>query len=153
MPALAPSLGMLEARDRYLGENGLSVEGYTAPTFTLRFLGIPVTFPSTANRKRALPLHDMHHILTGYGTDWAGEAQIGAWELRAGCNSLVLYWLNGWGVVFGLFLAPVRTWRAFRSARGQLSLYRDPTPYASLLQMSVGELRARLKIPPHGLAR
>src|SRR5262245_59588115 len=118
------SMSMREARDLFLHRNGLSLAGYTAPTFTVKLLGIPLTFPSTANRKRALPLHDFHHILTGYGTNWIGEAEIGAWELRAGCNSLVPYWLNGSGAIIGLFISPRRVWRAIRAARGQRTLYR-----------------------------
>ena len=97
-------------------------------------------------------MHDFHHILTGYGTNWIGEAEIGAWELRAGCNSLVTYWLNGSGVVLGLFISPRRVWRAFRAARGQHTLYREAEQYAALLEMSVDALRRRLGIPPEGLA-
>ena len=143
---------MREARDLYFERNGFSMAAYADPTFTIRLLGIPFTFPSTANRKRVLPLHDFHHILTGYGTNWIGEAEIGAWELRAGCNTLVAYWLNGSGVVLGLFLAPRRVWRAFRTARGQRTLYREQEPYNALLEMSVGALRRRLGIPNQGLA-
>jgi hypothetical protein len=145
------SMSMREARDSYFERNGFTADAYSAPTFTIKLLGIPFTFPSTANRKRALPLHDFHHILTGYGTSFIGEAEIGAWELRAGCNSLVTYWLNGSGAILGLFISPRRVCRAFLAARGQRSLYRDSTPYASLLQMSVGELREKIGIPLQGL--
>src|SRR5262245_59794893 len=108
-------LSMREALDLYFKRNGLSTEGYTAPTFTLKLLGIPFTFPSTTNRKRALPLHDLHHILTGYGTNWIGEAEISAWELCAGGLSLarfgmVVYWLDGSGVIIGLLMSPHRIW-------------------------------------------
>jgi hypothetical protein len=85
-------------------------------------------------------------VLTGFGTDWIGEAEIGAWELRAGCNSFITYFLNGPGVIIGLFISPGRVWRALRAARGQRTLYRDPTPYERLLRMTVGELRARIAI-------
>jgi hypothetical protein len=148
-----PSISMREARDGYFKRNGFNADAYSAPTFTIKLLGIPFTFPSTANRKRALPLHDFHHILTGYGTDWIGEAEIGAWELRAGCNSLVTYWLNGSGVALGLFISPRRVWRAFVSAQGQRTLYRDPEPYAALLEMSVDDLRRKLGIPTEGLTQ
>jgi len=104
-PPAVSLMSMREARDLYFKANGFSVEGYSASTFTLKLLGIPFTFPSTANRKKALPLHDFHHILTGYGTNWIGEAEIGAWELRAGCNSLVAYSLNGSAAVLGLFIS------------------------------------------------
>ena len=146
------SLSMREARDLYFKQNGFNLDHYSASTFTIKLAGIPFTFPSTAARKRALPLHDFHHILTGYGTNWVGEAEIGAWELRAGCNSFITYWLNGWGVVIGMFMSPRRVWRAFRSARGQHTLYRESEPYAALLESTVGALRRKLGIPPAGLA-
>lgn len=143
---------MREALDQYFRRSGFSADSYTDPTFTLKLLGIPFTFPSTAGRKRALPLHDFHHILTGYGTDWVGEAEIGAWELRAGCKDLAAYVLNGGGVIIGLLLSPLRVWRAFRAARGQHTLYREPEPYEQLLALSVYTLRHRLGIPAEGLA-
>lgn len=147
----AASLTMREALDLYFQRSGFDAASYTAPTFTLKFLGIPLTFPSTAGRKRALPLHDFHHILTGYGTDWIGEAEIGAWELRAGCKDLAAYVLNGGGVLIGLLLSPLRVWRAFRAARGQRTLYREPESYNRLLELTVGALREKLGIPRRGL--
>jgi hypothetical protein len=150
-PAIS-SISMREARDLYFKRNGFSLAGYSAPTFNLKFLGIPVTFPSTANRKRALPLHDLHHILTGYRTDWIGEAEISAWELRAGGRSLarfgmVVYWLDVSGAALGMLISPRRVWRAFRAARGQRTLFDETEPYETLLEMSVDALRRRLGIP------
>jgi hypothetical protein len=141
-----------EARDLFLAANHLSIEEYAAPTFALGIFGWQLKFLNTKARKRAVPLHDLHHVLTGYGTTWIGEAEIGAWELRAGCNSFITYFLNGGGVVIGLFLSPRRVWRAFRAANGQHTLYLDSFPYERLLQMTVGEVRQRLGIPPQGLA-
>lgn len=146
------SMLLEEARNIFLAANQLSVQEYAAPTFTLRIFGLALKFPNTAARKRAVPLHDLHHVLTGYGTSWIGEAEIGAWELRAGCNSFITYFLNGGGVVIGLFLSPRSVWRAFRAAKGQHTLYREPVPYERLLRMSVGEVRRRLGIPTQGLA-
>ena len=137
-----------EARDLHFAANGFSIRNYEEPTFTIGIFGFSLKFPNTESRKRAVPLHDLHHVLTGYGTDWIGEAEIGAWELRGGCNSFITYFLNGSGVIIGLFLAPSRVWRAFRGARGQRTLYNDPVPYDQLLQMTVGELRNRVGIPP-----
>ena len=141
-----------EARDRFLAANGLSVREYTAPIFTLGIFGLPLKFPNPKSRQRVVPLHDLHHVLTGFGTSWMGEAEIGAWELRAGCNTFVAYFLNGGGVIIGLFLSPRRVWRAFRAAKGQRTLYYESIPYERLLQMTVGEVRQRLGIPPQGLA-
>ena len=146
-PMYSDDLLMQEARDLHLAANGFSIGDYEAKTFTIGIFGLALKFPNTEARKRAVPLHDLHHVLTGYGTNWIGEAEIGAWELRAGCNSFVTYFLNGSGAVIGLFLAPRRLWRAFQAAKGQRTLYSDPTPYERLLHMTVGELRMRLGIP------
>lgn len=145
-------LVMQEARDHFLRVNGFQTEDYSAAMFTVRFCGLPLKLPNTEARKRAVPLHDLHHILTGYETSWIGEAEIGAWEIRAGCNSLTVYGLNGSAVVLGLFLSPRRVWRAFLAAKGQRTLYRDPVPYDLLLEITAGELRKRLGIPAQGLA-
>ena len=135
-----------EARDLYLAENSFSICDYDAPTFTIGIFGLALKFPNTEAHKRAVPLHDLHHVLTGYGTNWIGEAEIGAWELRAGCKSFIVYFLNGSGVIIGLFISPLRVWRAFQAARGQRTLYNDPISYDRLLQMTVGELRKKLGI-------
>jgi hypothetical protein len=140
------------ARDLYLAANGSRIRDYAASTFTIRFWGISVKFPDTANRKRVIPLHDLRHVLTGYETTWIGEAEIGAWELRAGCTTLIAYFPNRSGVIIGLCISPAGVWRAFVAAKGQHTLYRDSMRYDSLLQMIVGEVRKRLGIPPQGLA-
>jgi hypothetical protein len=147
---------MREARDLYFERNGFSIAAYSSPTFTIKLLGIPFTFPSTANRKRALPWHDFHHILTGYETNFIGEAEISAWELRAGGTSLgrfglVVYWLDGSGVILGLLMSPRRIWRAFRAARGQRTLFPETEPYEALLETTVENLRRKLGIPQGGL--
>jgi hypothetical protein len=144
------ALMLREARNLFLAANGFKIADYAASTFTIGFCGLPLKFPNTEGRKRVVPLHDLHHVLTGYGTDWVGEAEIGAWELRAGCDSFVAYLLNGSAVIIGLFLSPVSVWRAFLAARGQHTLYRDSVDHDSILQMTVGEIRNKLGIPPLG---
>jgi hypothetical protein len=149
--AYSEALLLEQARDLFFAANGFSVADYSAATFTLGAWGWSLRFPNTEKRKRVVPFHDLHHVLTGYGTDWIGEAEIGAWELRAGCNSWIAYFLNASGVMIGLCRSPARVWRAFLAAKGQRTLYRDPLPYQSLLQMRVAQVRRRLGIPAHGL--
>ena len=151
------SLTMREARELYFQKNGFSLEGYSASTFRLKLLGIPYKLPSTRNRRSALPLHDFHHILTGYGTTWVGESEISAWELRAGFRAmakfgLVVYYFDISGAILGLFLSPRRVWRAFREARGQRTLFGEAKSYATFLEMTVEGLRRRQGIPPEGSA-
>src|SRR5437016_5335847 len=83
-----------EARDRYLADNGFDTAGYTADHFEVEVAGRMLRLRNGKTRQRVIPLHDLHHALTGYGTDLAGEAEIGAWELVGGCNSLFLVSIN-----------------------------------------------------------
>lgn len=152
---LAASLSVLAARDAYLVENGFSAAAYDAPWADLVLLGLRLRVPNTPRHRRALMLHDLHHVATGYGTDLAGEGEITAWELgRGGLFAFGLYvalvWLSG--VLVGLVVAPRRTLRAWRRAGRASSLYQSPRGYDELLAMSVGELRRELALPAAGLA-
>jgi ubiquinone biosynthesis protein Coq4 len=37
-------------------------------------------------------LHDLHHLVTGYPTDWKGELEISAWEIAGSCRGYVAAW-------------------------------------------------------------
>ena len=97
---------------------------------------------------------ETHHVATGYGTDFVGEAEVSAWECRAGLRNLGPY--TG-AIVLGLALAglavaPVRTLRAFRASRGS-SLFQDrERAYGDLLALRLAELRRQLGLPETGLA-
>lgn len=143
---------VLDARADYLDENGFRVAEYTMPTVRLKLLGRYFDFPNTRARQWAIPRHDLHHLATGYGTDFIGEAEIGAWELRAGCETFIVYYLNAVAVFLGIFLSPRRVLAAFRAAKGARSLYRAPLPMDDALAMRLGDLRAHLGVPTSGLA-
>ena len=145
-------LTIREARDRFLAHNGFRLDDYMGPTYTIKFWQLPVKFPNTRAHQWATPLHDLHHVLTGFQTDWIGEAEVAVWELRGGCKTLIVYWLDLWGALIGLFISPSRVLRAYRAAKGQRTLYRDPALSKSVLEMTVGETRARLGIPPGGIS-
>lgn len=140
-----------EGRDEYLAQNGFSMDAYTKPTFTLPFLGREWTLPNPPARQRAISRHDLHHALTGYGTDYAGEAEIGIWELRAGCNTAFLWFINGLAVALGVFVAPRRIVRAWREAEGARSLYVDGRAYDALLDLDLVELRKACGVPEDGI--
>ena len=134
-------------RDRYLAENGLQLASYTARKFPVYFFKWPVWLPNPG----FLPWHDLHHVVTGYGTGLVGEAEISAYELRGGCGSVMIFILCIGAIVFGMFVAPRRIWRAWRESRGARNLYYTSTPYETLLEMSVGDLRQQLGLPRAGL--
>lgn len=145
-----PDWTLRKGRDRYLEDNGFSMSEYSSPTFVFYLFGRKLTLPNPPSRRRAVALHDLHHLLTGYGTDLAGEAEVGAWELRTGCNTPFLWMINLTAVVGGVFVAPLRTWRAFRTAAGQRSLYVDGRAAEAVLNLTIAELRAQLGVPARG---
>ena len=75
-----------DARARYFAANGFSEAAYVDAWVRFKVGPLPVVFPNTRSRKRAVPMHDLHHVATGYGTSLVGEAEIGAWEIAGGCG-------------------------------------------------------------------
>jgi hypothetical protein len=133
------------ARDEYFQRAGLSEAGYGARWVVLKVGPVPLAFPNTAARRRAVVLHDLHHVATGYPTSWTGEAEIAAWELAAGCGTYWAAWgLNLGAAAVGLFIAPRRMWRAFRRGRRCRTLYRTGGFSDQLLERPIAELYRQL---------
>jgi hypothetical protein len=116
---------MREARAQYFVDNAFGDDGgYDSPWVHFKFFGLPLSFPNTGSRVRAVRYHDLHHILTGYRTDTMGEFEISAWELGAGCKNFYAAWvLNLSGAATGTLLSPRRIFRAFLRGRRSRSLY------------------------------
>lgn len=153
-PAFAPSprLRVEQGLDAYLRANGFTTAGYAEPSVELSAGPFTFRVPNPPARQRAIAQHDVHHVLTGYGTDLVGEAEVGAWELRAGCTTPFLYFINLTAALMGLLLAPRRVARAWWRGRGQSTLYRAGLGAGEVAGLSIGALRSRLGIPPGGVA-
>lgn len=146
---------MRNALDAYLAENGFTTEEYEARTVSPTFWGVTFTIPNLPSRRLAIRFHDLHHVMTGYGTDPAGEFEISAWEIRRGIGVFGMYVrliITG-GALGGFLIYPRRAWRAWKLASRGPKLP-EPTLalYDSFLDLSVGELRARYGVPPGGIA-
>jgi len=138
-----PDMPLREALQRYFEVNRFGVNGgYDDAWVDFKLGPIPLPFPNTSARLKAVRFHDLHHILTGYDTDARGEFEISAWEIAAGCRSFVAAWqLNLAGIAGGLFGAPARTFRAFMRGRNTDTFY--GLNYEELLGLTVAEARAR----------
>ena len=147
-----PTLRVREARAIYFEENGFDTSAYTEPTVPLRLFGIDAVLPNLASRKWAVPMHDLHHVATGFGSDVYGEAEVSAFELGGGCRFVYVHLLNATVMLLGLVLAPRRTLRAFALGRRARTLYRLDVSLDTLLDETVGALRARLGLPLEGIA-
>ena len=133
-------------RDRYLAANSLTLDGYTGRGFPIYVWKWAVRLPNPG----LLHLHDLHHVATGYGTGLIGEAEISAYELRAGCRSFMVHLLCVGAILGAMLVAPRRVVRAWRRARGARTLYRTPIPYETLLDMRLTELRRLLNVEAAG---
>lgn len=134
------------ARDRYFLENDMPPDGgYGRPWIDLHLGPWLVTLPTLADPGLLVRYHDLHHVLTGYPTDLAGEAEVAAWLLAQGCPTLGSWGINLLAFSYGLVMHPRRTRAAFR--RGRLSENLFGQPYEALLERRVEEARAACRIP------
>ena len=141
---------VLRARARFFHDAGFAADGgYDDPWAEADFGLLRYRVPNGPRRAAALRLHDLHHVATGYATDWRGESEISAWELASGGAKTTVYaWLIAlWGIFVGLVLHPGPTLRAFARGRGSRNLYGlrfDPR----WLSLSVEQLQAELRVQP-----
>ena len=121
-----PGLSLREARTRYFIDNAFGgPEGNYHERWVKVYLGpVPVVFPNSAARVRAVRYHDLHHVLTGYATTMKGETEISAWELASGCRAMAAAWvLNLLGMAVGLWIDRKALFAAFVRGRYSGNLY------------------------------
>ncbi|WPB77981.1 hypothetical protein KYC5002_02290 [Archangium violaceum] len=143
--SIEATLTLRQARERYFEENGFGQGGNYDERWVRVDVGpVPFWFPNSAERVRALRFHDLHHVLTGYRTDFPGECEISAWEVASGCTDHWVAWLlNLSGMGAGLFYMPRRIARAFQRGLHTRNLYRSE--YGdTLLGRTVEEMRSAL---------
>ena len=135
-----------DARLKYFKQNGFAQDGgYSDKWVKLKIGPAAVPFPNPPARQRAVWLHDLHHIATGYETSWTGEAEMAAWELGSGCGNYYAAWvLDSMTLGVGLFVAPRRVWNAFQKGRQSTSLYCSNVD-ERIFNETVGQLRQRLQ--------
>jgi hypothetical protein len=137
-----PDWTLRRARDRYFRANGFAPDGGYSDKWVRVQLGpLPLVFPNPPSRVRAVRIHDLHHIATGYRTDNVGEFEISAWEVASGCRDYWAAWfLNLSGMGAGLYRCPRRCFAAFVRGRHTRNLYGRYDE--ALLERTVAELRA-----------
>ncbi|MCE2392721.1 MAG: hypothetical protein J4G09_14785 [Proteobacteria bacterium] len=147
--AYDPDLTLREARSIYFAANDFGSDGGYAKRWVRLQIGlVPVFFPNLPSRLRAVRFHDLHHVLTGYATDWRGEGEIGAWEIGAGCGRESFAWFADLlSLVPGLLVAPRATFRAYVRGRRSRNLYGRRFDDA-LLARRVGEVRREIGLDP-----
>ncbi|HEY1652426.1 MAG TPA: hypothetical protein VGG09_11145 [Acidimicrobiales bacterium] len=152
MTAAGSTPTMATVLQEHLRASGLPADAGDSELFAVVKVGpMPYPIPNTRSRKRAVRIHDLNHLVSGYRTDREGELEISAWELASGgCGRYGAAWvLDFAGLLGGFFVCPGRTVRAFRRGRHQQNLY----PYApdELLAMDVDRARSLTEAAPAGV--
>lgn len=142
---------LLDARTALFARTGIAPDGGYAERWVHLKLGpIPLAIPNTKSRKDAVRFHDLHHALTGYDTDWAGEFEISAWEIATGCADKSFAWIiNLQGLAGGTVSWPRRTFRAFIRGLRSRNLYEERFDEA-LLSAPLDATRERLDLHRDG---
>lgn len=144
------SMTLREARAVFYRREGFSSDGGASghrwSPFACRDL--KVYLPNFQWRRRALPVHDLHHVITGYRFSPCGEFEMAAWEFAAGRYPNVLSTLFCLPLVsMGAAVIPKRTFAAFVRGRRSKTLY-DERNLDTLLDKAVRD--AQRKCLPAG---
>ena len=145
MTTYEDELSMADARQRYFTSNGFD-GSYSERWVKLKAGPFAFYLPNAPGRVRAVKVHDLHHVATGFQTTWTGEAEIAAWEIASGCGRFFWAWvLNLSALAIGVAIAPHAVFRAFVRGRHTRNLYRaTDAARDTILQRSVGDTRREL---------
>jgi hypothetical protein len=140
------SLTLREARQEYFARSGFDEQTYTSKWARFQIGPIPLLIPNFAARRRAVRLHDLHHVLTGYETTWLGEAEVSAWEAGSGGAPYLTVWmLMTFAMMIGVFIDRGAVCRAYRRGRGSHNLFFTDFD-DRMLDTTLGEMRRALNI-------
>jgi hypothetical protein len=134
-------LRVREALTRQYRETGLAEDGGHGARHWAPLRRLKLQLPNFAWRRRALPIHDVHHLLLGYPCTPTGEFQMAAWEFAAGRfphAAATAFCLPLIGL--GAIAAPRQTFNAFVCGRSSQTLYAQGLSSA-LLDAPVDALR------------
>lgn len=142
---MTPSdITLREALRRHLAENGFPPDGGLSEKWGVVRVGpVPLCIPNTKARRRATPIHDLNHVVSGCGHDAIGESEIGAFELGGGCKTYSAAWIFNFAALgIGIWISPRRVFAAFVRGRRTGNLY--GTDVAALLDQPLDRVRTTL---------
>lgn len=119
-------LTLREARDVFYRGNNFALDGgvHDRHWSPLACRDLKVHLPNFQWRRRALPLHDLHHVITNYEFSPHGEFQMAAWEFAAGRYPSALSTVFCLPLVsLGAAVIPRKTFVAFVRGRHSKTLY------------------------------
>ena len=134
--------------DHYV-KHGLPLDGGASnPWFNVHIGPLVLRLPNPPARRRAVVMHDINHIVTGYNTTFSeGEMAIAAFEVGAGCGRLAIVWfINLSMMALALVVHPRVAFAAFVRGRRSATIYASDRDATALTSMSVEHVRALLRV-------
>jgi hypothetical protein len=138
-----------DALTQHYVAHGLPLDGGASnPWFNVRIGPMTIPLPNPPARRRAVVMHDINHIVTGYNTTFSeGEMSIAAFEVGAGCGRLAIVWfINLSLLALALVVHPRIAFAGFVRGRRSASIYANIEDATTLNEMSVERVRSILRI-------
>ncbi len=141
---MTAAVTLRKALQDFYTENGFASDGGVSSS-TWSLFGcrdLKVYLPNFEWRRKAIPFHDLHHVITGYEFSPTGEFQMAAWEFAAGRYPNVNTTLFCLPLIsMGAVVIPRKTLAAFIRGRRSRTLYRMKN-IDRLLDFTVEEMQA-----------
>ena len=138
-----------EILEKFYADNHLDLDGGQSKSY-VRIDIMPsfhMYIPNFDARRKAVIKHDIHHLITGYETNMAGETEISMWEVASGCKK---YWaafvIDTLGAMMGFWFNLPKLLKSFARGRRTGNLYHGKYTVEQALDMRVGELRKEFKL-------
>lgn len=139
-----------ELLHQFYVENNLPLDGgqgdsYVKIEITKKF---SFYFPNFEARRKAVIIHDIHHLVTGYSAgSLAGESEISAWEIASGCKSHpAAFFINTSGVMLGINFNLIKVIKAFARGRRTKNFYNSNFDPEFIMGTNIAELKKRLEL-------
>ena len=149
------SMNIGEALTQLYKDHDLPLDGGEHESvFHVKIGPVSIPLPNPPARQRAVFIHDVNHLLTGYNAVFSdGEMKIAAYEVGTGCGRVWIAWLiNLWLMAFAAFVHPTAVFRAYVRGRQADSLYRMSRERAALRAMTVAEVRRMIRLDEQAFA-
>lgn len=130
-----------EALKQFWADNGFEEDGGVDNKFDkFTAFGIPFKFPNLSSK--GYLLHDVNHLIHGYGTTWKEEFRASAWEIGAGGRKGygISWFYPITGMLFGLICDFKQTTQAYKKGKNFLTSHVLSHKY-DILELELEELK------------
>jgi len=123
---ISPDLNLHKALEVYYLESNLPADGGISDRWATYQIG-PVlvrAFPNFYARAKAIPKHDLNHLIIAADASLLGESYVASWELGSGIGqNYYLWWLHPQTLVWGLLYRPYRLFQYYLLGRKSQNAY------------------------------